>query len=210
MDLSEVDKILLENPQEFEDGWKRLSNGIGYVAARTEMPDCTGAMVKRWFEELRTSDQYQLWFPEEHVFFQTKRPQDVRSIVGDTQIIHEKLGGDTVFKLKLKFRDPAEILDVTQFERLGISCAILARGGPQFLPLWTGNVLHLVYDTKNGCVMRSRFWMGDVSPAVPLLSGLIRKDMTSDEALSGLHEHCKTEMANLAKLLPKLYNETKT
>lgn len=164
-------------------------------------------MVRNWFEDLRTSEQYQRWFPEEHVYFRSNRPENVRSIVGDTQIIHEKLGGDTVYKLKLKFRDPGEILDTTLFAAAGITGAVLARGGPQHLPLWTGNVLHLVYDTDTGCVMHSRFWMGDVSPKVPVLSQLIRKDMTSDEALAGLQRHCKIEMANLAALLPQIYGE---
>ena len=206
MEMSDANRLLDENPHEFEEGWKRLPSGIGYVAARTEMPRCSGQMVQNWFEDLRTTEQYQSWFPEEHVYFRTKRPKDKRSIIGDTQIIHERLGSDAVLKLKLKFRDPAELLETHRFAQLGITAAALARGGPQYLPLWTGNVLHLVYDAEDGCVMRSRFWMGDVSPAVPVLSGLIRKDMTSDEALSGLYEHCKTEMANLAKLLPGLYS----
>ena len=207
MEMSDAHRLLNENPQEFEEGWKRLPSGIGYVAARTEMPKCSGRMVQSWFEDLRTTEQYKSWFPEEHIYFRTNRPKQTRSIIGDTQIIHERLGTDAVLKLKLKFRDPSELLDTDRFSEQGITAAVLARGGPQHLPLWTGNVLHLVHDTDQGCVMRSRFWMGDVSPAIPVLSGLIRKDMTSDAALTGLYEHCKTEMANLAGLLPALYSE---
>lgn len=205
MRMDQASDLLVQNPAPFEDGWCVLPDGIGLVAARTEMPGCSGAMVRWWFDTLRDSARYRLWYPDEHVYLRSTRAKDVASVIGDTHVVHEKLGGDTVHKLKLRFRDPAEVLDPGAMAAAGVTCAILIRGGPQHLPLWSGNVLHLISDQPGGAVMRSRFWMGDVSPAVPILARLIRREMTSDTALGDLHRHCKAEMANLARILPGLY-----
>lgn len=132
-EMSDAHRLLNESPQEFEEGWKRLPSGIGYVAARTEMRDCSGQMAQNWFEDLRTTEQYKSWFPEEHVYFRTNRPTETRSIIEDTQIIHERLGTDAVLKLKLKFRDPSDLRDTDRFSELGITAEVLACGGPQHL-----------------------------------------------------------------------------
>lgn len=205
MEIHEANRLAETRPQPLEDGWTRLDSGLGFVAARTEMPGCSGAMVRWWFDTLETTEQYRLWYPEDHVYLKRHRPAGSTGVVGDTHIVHERLGGEKVLKLKLNFRDPAELLDPERLKHSGVTAAILARGGPLHLPLKTGMVLHVVNDTETGCVMRSRFWMGRVEPAIPIISSLIRADMTSDAALSGLHRHCKAEMANLARILPALY-----
>ena len=128
-----------------------------------------------------------------------------------THCIHERLGTDTVHKLKLNFRDPATVMDTQRFAAAGIGAAIYGRGGPLNLPVWSARVLHLIHDHPTACTMRSRFWLGDIKPNVPILSGLMRRDMTSNASLAGLAKHCSEEMTILAGFLPALYaRETKT
>lgn len=205
MKLSDANQLLTQNPHPFEDGWKRLDDGMGFVAACTEMPGCSGAMIEWWFRNLRTTEQYKRWYPEEHVWCSWKGPDG--SYVGGTHLVHEQLGTPKVIKLKINFRDPSAILDTSRLTQAGVSAAVYGRGGPIGLPLWTGHVLHLIHDNESGCTMRSRFWLGDVSPHIPVLTGVIRRDMCSDDALTGMYHHCKTEMRILASFLPELHRQ---
>ncbi|MDE3175769.1 MAG: hydrolase [Pseudomonadota bacterium] len=207
MRLQDANQLLDANPHPFEEGCKLLPDGVGVVAARTEMPGCKGAMIDWWFSHIHTTEQYKEWHPADHVWSDWKGPRDKGVYIGGTHLIHERLGSERVHKLKLNFRDPSAILDVSRFRAAGVSTAVYGRGGPLHLPLWTAHVLHLVHDTAEGCVMRSRFWFGDVSPAIPLLAGMIRRDMTSAQAMQGLLTHCKIEMNRLASFLPEKYRQ---
>ena len=206
MNLADANEMLLNNPHNEEDCWKVLSGGIGFVAARTEMPDCSAEMIEWWFSNLRTTEQYVRWHPKDHVWCEWKG-SETGTYVGGTHLVHERLGHETVEKLKINFRDPANILDKSLFADAGVGAAIYARGGPIGIPIWSGHVLHMIHDHETGCTMRSRFWIGDVSPAIPILSGLIRRKIASPNALEGLHRHCKEEMRTLATFLPEYHQQ---
>jgi len=67
-------------------------------------------------------------------------------------------------------------------------------------------------DTEGGCVMRSRFWIGDIAPrgALGPLRGLIdrpvvRRRLFSLEDCRDLLIHCAQEMSHFSVFLPKLY-----
>lgn len=207
MKLSDINEMLDSNPHSLEEGYKILDDGVGFVAVRTNMPECSGKMIDWWFSYLATTEQYKMWHPEDHVYCKWLGERGTGRYIGGTHIVHERLGGDKVYKLKINFREPSTILDVSRFKAAGISTVVYARGGPAHLPLWSGHVMHMIHDTDEGCVMRSRFWLGDVSPAVPILSGIIQRDMASEEALQAMQKHCHTEMSILATFLPKLYAE---
>ena len=208
MELSEANNMLISPEVADEEGYKSLPSGIGFVAARTEMPGCSAEMIEWWFSNLRTTEQYVRWHPKDHVWCEWKGTE-AGSYVGGTHHVHERLGHDAVEKLKINFRDPGAILDSGLFEKAGVNAAIYGRGGPIGIPIWSGHVLHVIYDHDNGCTMRSRFWIGDVSPAIPVFTGLLRKKIASLEALEGLHRHCKEEMSTLASFLPAYYQENK-
>ena len=207
MKLADANQMLKSNPHADEDCWKVLPDGMGFVAARTEMPGCSAEMVEWWFSNLRTTEQYLRWHPKDHVWCDWKGSQK-GTYLGGTHLVHERLGHESIEKLKINFRDPAEILDMSLFDDAGVSAAIYARGGPIGIPIWSGHVLHLIHNHAGGCTMRSRFWLGDISPAVPFLSGLIRKKITSPDALEGLHRHCKEEMSILAGFLPEYQKQS--
>ena len=209
MQLANANQMFVSAEAADEDGYKVLDGGIGFVAAKTEMPGCNAQMIEWWFSNLRTTEQYVRWYPKDHIWCEWKGDEN-GTYVGGTHHVHEKLGHETIEKLKINFREPEQIVDTSLFKDAGVSAAIYARGGPIGIPIWSGHVLHVVYDNDSGCTMRSRFWIGDVSPAIPVFTWLLRKKIASLHALEGLHRHCKGEMANLAKILPEDYRAAAT
>lgn len=207
MQFTDANEMLDYQHHPFEDGYKVLDGGIGYVARRTEMPGCTGEMVKWWFTHIHTTEQYLDWHETDHVWSDWKGPRDTGEYIGGTHLVHERFAGGPVVKLKINFRDASAALDTSRFENAGVSAAIYARGGPLKLPIWTSHLVHLIHDTEDGCVMRSRFWLGHISPAVPFLSKVIRRELTSEQTLSGLHQHCGEEMTTLAQILPEKFKQ---
>jgi hypothetical protein len=207
MRLENANDLLLSPCSDFESGWIRHPDGRAHVAARTHMVGCKAHMVEWWFSYVHTTEHYKLWHPRDHVFSDWIGERGTGRYVGGTHIAHEYFGGGpTLFKLRINFRDPGEILDKSRFARAGVSAAIYARTGPLDRDLWVGHTLHLVYDTWQGCVMRSRFWLGELDPAPP--GGVSPEQMrllVPDERVSGLHIHASEEMSMLASYLPDLY-----
>jgi DAPG hydrolase PhiG domain len=50
-----------------ETGYSRLDNGMLYIAALTDMPGVTGAMIDWWFSWHDTDKAYTLWHPRDHI-----------------------------------------------------------------------------------------------------------------------------------------------
>ena len=202
MKLTDANELLTVADRAHDDGFRVLENKEGFIAARTEMPGCKGEMVEWFFNKLRTPEEYKKWHPQDHEWCEWQGPDGTH--IGGTHLIHERLGGDELFKLRVNFLDPSEILDPGLSEKAGVGAAIYARGGPIGAPFFVTRLLHLVLDTDDGCVMLSRFWLGHMR-YIPILRSLIRKDITSHHAMEGLHRHCKEEMAILAKILPAAF-----
>ena len=206
MRLADANQLLDDTTSPFESGWIRHADGRAHVAGRTHMVGCTAEMVEWWFSFIKTTEHYKLWHPRDHVFSDWIGERGTGRYVGGTHIAHEYFGGGpTLFKLKINFRDPAEILDVSRFAGAGVSAAIYGRTGPVDRDLWVGHTLHLVYNTWEGCLMRSRFWLGELDPAPPDISREEMIALVPDERVRGLHIHCSEEMSMLASLLPTLY-----
>jgi hypothetical protein len=187
-----------------ESGWLRFDDGTAHVAARTHMIGCSGAMVAWWFSFIRTTDQYKWWHPRDHVFSDWDGPRGTGEFIGGTHLVHEFIGG-RLRRLKINFRDPAAILDTARFARAGVSAVIYGRGGPLDEPGWAAHLCHLVQDTPEGCVMRSRFWLGHLDPPPPGLTPAMLQEAVPDEAMPALHRHCSEEMSILGGFLPTLY-----
>jgi hypothetical protein len=75
------------------------------------------------------------------------------------------------------------------------------RTAPVDRDIWVGHTLHLIYDTAEGCVMRSRFWLGELDPVPPSISPEAMKALP-DERVQGLHQHASEEMSILAVSCP--------
>lgn len=207
MHLSDANLLLDHEYLPLENGWVRFDDGRAHVAARTHMIGCKGKMVEWWFGFIHTTDQYLWWHPRDHVFSDWIGERGTGRYIGGTHLVHEYFGGGpTLFKLKINFRDPAAILDTSKFAKAGVTAAIYARTGPIDREVWLGHTLHLVTDTPEGCVMRSRFWLGEVEPK-PHESMTPAQMLAAipDERVLGLQKHASEEMSILGGFLPTLY-----
>jgi hypothetical protein len=210
MRLADANDLLASPISSFESGWIRHPDGRAHVAARTHMIGCKARMVEWWFGYVHTTEHYKWWHPRDHVFSDWIGERGTGRYVGGTHIAHEYFGGGpTLFKLKINFRDPRAILDTSRFEKAGVGAAIYARTGPVDRDIWVGHTLHLVYDTAEGCVMRSRFWLGELDPMPSHISPEEMKALVPDERVQGLHQHASEEMSILSGFLPTLYRMSK-
>ena len=56
---------------------------------------------------------------------------------------------------------------------------------------WLGRLFHLVHETPEGCVMRSRFWLGESDPVQSRKPPPeVLKEKVPDAFGSGLFAHC--------------------
>ena len=206
MQLSEANRLLNDQNLPLESGWIRHEDGRAHVAARTHMIGCSARMVEWWFGYVHSTEHYKWWHPRDHVFSDWQGERGTGRYVGGTHIVHEYFGGGpTLFKLKINFRDPGQILDTSRFAAANVGAAIYARTGPLDRDLWVGHTLHLVHDTPDGCIVRSRFWLGEIEPQPRKLGRAELLDLVPDERVRGLHQHSGEEMAILASFLPTLY-----
>ena len=149
MRLGEANRLLDAFCLPFESGWIRLENGVVHVAARTPMIGCTPAMVEWWFGFIHTTEQYRWWHPRDHLFSDWDGERGTGRYLGGTHLVHEYIGGD-IYKLKINFRDPAEILDAGRFSEARVGTAIFGYVGDLERPGYFGRVLHLVQTTAEG------------------------------------------------------------
>lgn len=206
MKLADINKLLDHEYLPMENGWLRNDDGTLHIAARTHMIGCSGEMVKWWFSFIHHTEQYLWWHPRDHVFSDWIGPRGTGEFIGGTHIVDEYLGGGPdLHKLKINFRDPKEKLDVSRFEQAKVSAVIYGRVGLREPDIWTGYLCHLIQDIPEGCVMRSRFWLGHVEPAPPELSPEMLKQVVPDSFAQGLQKHASEEMSILADFLPTVY-----
>ena len=80
---------------------------------------------------------------------------------------------------------------------------------PAMIDWWLGflrRLLHLIQETREVCVMRSRFWLGEFDPVPnPKPTPETLQKMLPDELGAGLFAHCCEEMSILASFLPTVY-----
>ncbi|MCW3465091.1 DAPG hydrolase family protein [Chitinophaga nivalis] len=205
MKPEEANQLLEPGYLPFEAGYKRLDNGILLVAARSSIMQVTGKMIDWWFSYVQHTEQYKWWHEEDHVFSDWIGERGTGKYIGGTHIAYEKLGGDTIHKLKINFLDPAELLDTSRFAASGVSTAIHARLGEAGKKGWTAKMVHFVRDTPYGCEMRSRFWLGCFEDIDLANDYDTRVAVYPDEIGYGLQKHCHEEMSNLGIFLPALY-----
>lgn len=202
--LEQANDLLKPGYLPLETGYQRLEDGTLLVAALTMMPGCKGHMIEWWFGYMETTEQYRLWHPKDHVWTEWDEHRKPGRYIGAAHHVHEYVGGN-LQKLKIRFRDPSELLDTSRFDEAGIGGAICARTGLLDAPIWMGHLIHLCRDTDDGCEMRSRFWLGDVDPPDLAPTPERKIEMVPDVVAEPLLNHCIEEMRTLASFLPELY-----
>lgn len=206
MKIEEANELLKPGYSPFEAGWKRYEDGLLVEAARSSLANINGAMIEWWFSHIQNTEQYLLWHKDDHIYSDWIGERGTGNYIGGTHIAHERLGGEEVYKLKINFLDPSNILDVSKFAEQ-FATAIYARLGIEGSEGYTGKMVHFVRDTEYGCEMRSRFWLGYFE-GNDLENDLeTRLKIYPDHVGAGLCKHCHEEMSNFNLFLPMLYEE---
>jgi hypothetical protein len=211
MDFSEVTRLLDPDPLPLEMGVERLADGSLHVAVRTYLLDCTGAMFQWWFGAAPNAREYAWWHPVDHIGSEWLDMPGDGTCIGATHAADEKLGGDEVHSLKIRFFDPVEIFGdelAAAMERGDITAAVTADIGlgaepprdERGRPLG-GKLVHLGRDTPFGMVLRSNFWLGT---GLPLAPEQLEAEMPFDLGLN-LMKHSSQEWFYLARFLPAHY-----
>jgi len=205
MNIEESNQLLDTFYLPLETGWERLDSGVFNIAVRTPMVGCTPAMVEWWLGFLHHTEEFRWWHPRDHIWSGWEVEAEPGKYLGRTHLIHEYLGSHLA-KLKLQFRDPGEILDKSRFGEAKVGAAIYGYVGAIGQSGWFGRLLHLIQETPEGCVMRSRFWLGVLDPVPnPKPTPAALTKIVPDEIGLGLYAHCCEEMSILAEFLPTVY-----
>lgn len=210
----EAARLLDEGDWPIETGWTVTGQGEGRVFCRTLMPGVTPAMWDWWFGwHGSEAERYRLWHPQAHVSATWADSRgDTGGYVGRTSRVVEYLGAQRM-GLTIRFTPPGEVgLDADRLKARG-EVAICARGGLDGAPVESGVLIHHLRPTRDGCEMRSRFWLfGPMLRPRPgsglagaLATGLARRLAKADaRQAEDLLVHCAQEMNHLAAFLPDL------
>lgn len=222
-ELGEADLLLKPGYLPLENGYTRLANGQVFVATLTQMPGVTYEMIDWWFGwHYMESQRYKLWHPRSHLLNRAQRMigddanlSDREKYLSNPNFVSEYIGTDVV-DIIITFAEAGEFLDASRFADAGIGTAICGSVGFQKVPLRTGYLIHLIRETKDGCEMRSRFWLGhgaftgmaETNPVNRFMgSKLVAKNAVQLELGRDMVVHCAMEMNHLAGFLPDLYRD---
>lgn len=204
VELDQAHVLLDPDPLPLEMGIQRLDSGQLHVAARTDMHRCKGRMFEWWFRFAPDTQQYAWWHPVDHVSSDWLETSPTTH-VGSTHLVVEKLGGDDILTLHIRFEDPAITFGEEAVRAArdngdvsALVCAHIGFGDEpprdeKGRPIG-GRMAHIGRDTEWGMVLRSRFWLGVDTP-----------EQVPDEIGLGLVKHAYTEFHYLSRFLPSLY-----
>ena len=203
-----------------EDGFTLTADGAMQVAARTDLPGVTPAMIDWWFGWHSDSpERYKLWHPQAHMHASWLSPPPAGTrgrarYVGYASIVDEYIGSNLI-RAAIQFVKPATLgftdPSLNDPEKATIVCA---RTGLGDFPIDVGYLAHHVRRIGTGSEMRSRFWIGGPyaagrnSPIGAVMARAARLALGPTEAdARALLVHCAEEMQHLASFLPALHAE---
>ncbi|ELY2785188.1 hydrolase [Cronobacter turicensis] len=210
-DLASVDDLLNPAPLSLEMGITRLNDGRLVVAARTDMVGCSGAMFDWWFKFFSTTEHLKWWHPSEHIahYGWDSHWEKGKNFIGATVHAEEGLGNKIApLPARIKFHQPEDFFDAERLLQarhqgwlsaavcgcisFGHDIALDEKGDPT-----GGRMIHVVRDTSWGCVLRSRFILGETAD--------VEARSVPDDVGLGLMQHAHCEFSSLSRLLPSLY-----
>ncbi|HTZ88548.1 MAG TPA: hypothetical protein VMB05_17940 [Solirubrobacteraceae bacterium] len=212
-----VARLLDPRPLEVETGWCVLPDGIGYVSVRTAMPAVSGEMVDWWFDwHPRDPLRYRVWHPAAHHSNSLDPPASVGAKAHWGAVHHpvEDVGLGVV-RARIAFAAPSEMgMPGDQLENPEIATIVCGWVGDELRRMRHTPMYHVFLRDGDGVVLRSAFWLGAaLRPYGPLGSAgerLLNNRLTRRAALPAalpraLATHCAEEYANMATLLPELF-----
>lgn len=204
---------------EIETGYCVMEDGTGYVANYTLMPGVTVDMFDWWFAwhglgELR----YTIWDPEDHYsavstsLVQGRSPELSlkEKYWGTTHLICEDIGAGPA-DLFASFKNPSEMgFDKELIETSLCGTIVTANSGVRNDPGASAEVMcHFVREVEGGIELRSRFWLGWHIINGREVRMQPKNETTPLEKPRLLLKHNMKEFANLANLLPQIFEEEK-
>lgn len=217
--VDELDRLLNPGYLAAENGFCTNPDGSGYVAVLTRMPGVTAQMIDWWFDwHPRDPMRYRIWFPAEH-FDISFKPAATPGAKPFYDSIHHPVEDVGLGKshIRIEFVDPRLFgFPVGDFDPAVCSTIICGYAGDDRRHVRHTRMCHFVRGVEGGVEMRSRFWIGNqitLYPSTPLLwpinrmlnTAFVRSKAVPSRAPECLARHCAQEYANLAALLPELW-----
>ncbi len=227
--LDDVARLLDSRPLDVETGWCTLPDGVAFVAVRTPMPLVRGEMVDWWFDwHPREPLRYRVWHPTAHRSNSIEEPARgtacgasaaSRALTGKAHwgAVHHPVEdvGVGLVHARIAFERPSAMgLPDDQLENRDVATIVCGYVGDDRRRVRHTPMFHVFLRDGDGVVLRSAFWLGAaVRPYGPLggagerlLNNRVTRRATLPAALPrALANHCAEEYANLATLLPELY-----
>ena len=214
-----ADRLLDPAPMQRETGWCTLSDGVGYVSVRTAMPAVRGEMVDWWFDwHPRDSLRYRVWHPVAHRG-NSLQPPAIPGAKAHWGAVHHPVEdiGLGVVHARIAFHAPSEMgFSSDALEDENVATIVCGHAGDDRRRVRHTPMLHVFLREGEGVVLRSVFWLGAaLRPYGPLgVAGeqvlnhrFVRARMLPPAVPRALATHCAEEYANLAVLLPELYEQ---
>ncbi len=215
LDLEDKNKFLAGEDTGIQSGFCVMENGLGYLANSTFMPGVTVDMVDWWFgwHSVGSDLRYKLWDHDDHYHARADKPEYVKDpsvpnnqkTWGVRHFIKEDIGmgPEEIF---LSFKNPADFgydpaLIGTE-KCASMVCAIGEGKSPAFMT-------HKFYPVDGGIMFESRFWMGVGYIDGKLVKVLPEGVKVPEMGARALFAHNIKEFANLAAILPAIYEEEK-
>lgn len=217
--LAGIDRLLDPAPLAVETGWCFREDRVGYVAVRTAMPGVDAKMVEWWFDwHARDPDRYRAWHPLAHFGNSAESPAEPGPKAHWGAVHHpvEDVGTGTVHA-RIAFHPPTAIgFSTDALDNPAVATIVCGYVGDDRRRLRHSVMAHVFLAAGNGVVLRSHFWLGAaVRPYLPaplatpiaaaLDNRLVRRLSLPKELPRVLATHCAEEYANLATLLPELF-----
>jgi hypothetical protein len=223
LELADVARLLDPRPRDVETGWCTLPDGVAFVTVRTPMPRVSGEMVDWWFDwHPRRPLRYRVWHPVAHRSNSLDLPAEGKAsapMVGKAHwgAVHHPVEdvGVGVVNARIAFQRPSAMgLPGDQLENPDVATIVCGHVGDDRRRVRHTPMFHVFLREGDGVVLRSAFWLGAaVRPYGPLgpagerlLNRRVTRRATLPAALPrALADHCAQEYANLATLLPELF-----
>lgn len=217
--LAEVDRLLDPAPLAVEVGWCTLPDGVGYVAMRTPMPAVTDAMVDWWFDwHPREPIRYRIWHPAAHRD-NSLEPPAVAGAKAHWGAVHHPVEdvGVGMVHARIAFVRPTQLgFSTDGLDDPAVGTIVCGEVGDDRRRVRHSAMAHVFLRDGDGLVLRSHFWLGAsirpylpapiAAPAERLLNNrAVRRQALPVGLPQALAGHCAEEYANLAALLPELY-----
>ncbi len=206
----DLNKLFDEGYMDMEIGFCQLPDGGATLANLTEMPGVTPEMFDFWFAWHGLEDiRYKVWDREDHYFARTRN----RDKALDKSLSMKERYWDTIHDvdencglgkehIQINFRNPADIgFDP---EKLKDFKGTIVCAGNEYAPVI---MCHFLRPVEGGCELRTRFWFGYSiigGKPVKVLPDGVQFPLIPVQALLA---HNIKEFANLAAILPSIYEE---